>query len=269
MNAREPMRRACVGRVLCGAAIAAGCGRLGFQSQLPPGDGSALDGPGDGRASYRDAVLADAPLGYWRLGDTGSTLHDEIGRHDGNSTGACATGTTGALAGDGDAALGFDGASCAVTLGSAFGFPDNTPFSVEAWVSPRTFMATQHIFTKQHRLGGPVDGYALLLYGGAARWERVVNQVNTRPGDVSVAISTYTHLVGVYDGAAMVLHVDGIAGTPAADTDPMNAIADTAYIGASPEGNFFDGAIDEVAVYDHALPADRIRVHHNLGAPVH
>src|SRR5262249_4849632 len=62
--------------------------------------------------AYRDAVLGDGPLDYWRLGDTGAVAVDQTGRNDGSYAGACTHGRPGAIAGDADAATLFDGMSC-------------------------------------------------------------------------------------------------------------------------------------------------------------
>src|ERR1044071_4115224 len=71
-------------RGMVGLAIVVGgdgCGRIGFDEQTPA---PVL-------LTCRDAVLADAPVGYWRLGDPGGVgvARDETGRADGSYLGAC------------------------------------------------------------------------------------------------------------------------------------------------------------------------------------
>jgi len=266
-------------------ALILGCGRFRFadgtaDAAEPPADtgdpadtgaptDGAVDTPGapiDGRLSYRDAVLADAPVGYWRMGDASSMVRDETGNHDGATTGSCTRGAPGALTGDSDHALDLDGVNCKVTLGNFFAFPANAPYTVEAWASPRAIGNTMHIFTKQTRSGGgPVDGYALLVTATGSRWERTVATDNVTPLDIPIAPGMYSHLVGVYDGSALVMYVDGIAGTPKPHPVAMTAFSAAVFIGASADGKFFDGLIDEVAVYDKVLAADRIQLHHRIG----
>src|SRR5687768_4606477 len=58
---------------------------------------------------YRDAVMADAPVGYWRLGETTGTFADSSGNGRSGtaagSVGAMTRGAAGLPAGDSDGAL--------------------------------------------------------------------------------------------------------------------------------------------------------------------
>src|SRR5262245_49942091 len=96
------------------------------------------DGPGGGGRSYRDEVLADRPVAYWRLGEAqGSTANDETGAaHVGIYTGAVDLAVPGAIAGDPDRAarLGIDGGF--VSMGNVFDFAGVVSFTLEAWVQP-------------------------------------------------------------------------------------------------------------------------------------
>jgi hypothetical protein len=249
-------------------ACLAGCGRLGFSNG---GDASVrTDLP---PLTYRDAVIADAPLGYWRLADTGVVAHDEMGQFDGSIIGTCTT-TPGALAGDSNAALMFDGTSCMIALGDHFSFAGNAPYSIEAWyTSVAGGDAFRHLFTREQRNDGPLDGYALALddNGGATTGvfaERVVASAGTSTMRVEPAAG-FSHAVAVYDGAELSLFVNGVAVSIVADIRPMSEFASPAFIGAAPDlprNNLYHGVLDEVAIYDHALSAARITLHFELGA---
>jgi Concanavalin A-like lectin/glucanases superfamily len=263
------------------AVAACACGRFGFVDDRADaahrdsaGDvGNVGDvGLGDTPLTYRDVVLADLPTAYWRLGDLATTAHDELGNNDGTYTGNCARGIAGAIAGDSDTAIGFDGTSCMVTLPNAFGFMGTQPFSIEAWVSPSAGgVQFQHVFTHETRSAGPDDGYALLRATDVGIYiERVVATAASDSSVAVVANSAYAHVVAVYDGAANHLYVDGAeVGAPQPDVGVLATISVAALIGASSQGNFFAGAIDEVAVYGHALSLPRIALHHHLGAVGH
>ncbi len=75
------------------------------------------------------------------------------------------------------------------------------------------------------------------------------------------------HVVGVFDGAAQILYVDGRLdawqvvrrANPESSAEPIVLAAQTS--GGSTTG-FFNGSLDEVAFYRHALTPDRIIAHH-------
>src|SRR3954470_6299940 len=70
-------------------ATTATCSRTAEPIDAPPDSTDALPGT----VTYREAVIADAPIGYWRLGDTGAIARDEMGHFDGTYTGTgCAFG---------------------------------------------------------------------------------------------------------------------------------------------------------------------------------
>src|SRR5262245_26734042 len=69
------------------------------------------DAGADGQSVYAAAVLADAPLSYWRLGDAVTPVAKDSasGRHDGVYKGGVTLGVVGAIANDPDTAVAFDG----------------------------------------------------------------------------------------------------------------------------------------------------------------
>jgi hypothetical protein len=245
-----------------GLLALAACGRIGF-GETAPGDADAA------LLTYRDAVLADLPVGYWRLDDLDTTARDELGQTNGTYQGTCTHGVAGALANDPSVAVDFDGASCYVALADKFNFAGTAPFSVEAWVST-TKTTTEHFFTRQNRNGlAPLDGYALLLGPqNSAYLERTVGGVDHASSKSPIAHGPFVHVVGVYSGSAQLLYVDGaLVGAASADPASLNSISFVALLGVSdPAQNygFFQGVLDEVAVYDHVLDPARIQLHHDI-----
>src|SRR4051812_25995064 len=63
-----------------------------------------------GGGAYTAEVMADHPVVYLRLGETtGSVAHDAVGHHDGTYGPQAVLGGDGAIAGDPDTAVTFDG----------------------------------------------------------------------------------------------------------------------------------------------------------------
>ena len=77
--------------------------------------------------------------------------------------------------------------------------------------------------------------------------------------------TTY-HIVATYNGSTMRLYVNGAeVGTGRAKTGNMRNSAQPLRIGAFSSADYWDGAIDEAAVYSTALPAATILAHYNAG----
>jgi hypothetical protein len=241
-----------VSRAIAAVILLVGCGRIGFAPQ----------------SAYRAAVLADSPVGYWRLNDTGTVAADELGHTNGTFAGTCQHQVAGALAGDPDAAAGFDGVTCEIEL-SGLQFPANAPYTVELWTSePQSGAGYYHYFTRETRSGGsPVDGFALFQASDAAgvAFERSVGGNVVHSPFATIPKNQYVYLVGTYDGARLELFVDAISQGTSADVRSMPTFAVTPLIGAHPLGAYFLGSLDEVAVYDHVLALDRIQLHHQIG----
>jgi hypothetical protein len=249
-------------------------GARGNDGSVSGGDsGAAADGGGDpgaldsGKAhtGYRATVMADGPLGYWRLGESPGTTraHDETGNFDGTYMGNCTLGVPGVVANE--TAVHFNGTDCTVDLGDHFEFTGISPFSIEAWVKPATPQPEfVHVFTREVRATSPISGYALLFDDPtSAAVERAVSANNRKTGGAAVPLGAFAHVVATYDGSQLRVYVNGIpAGGGAADATPMPAMSVHAFIGSAGGGdNFFKGDIDEVAVYGKALGAGQVQGH--------
>jgi hypothetical protein len=234
---------------------------------------SGIDGPsapdaGDeaGKISYRSVVLEDAPLGYYRLGDrTGGAARDETGRANGAYGATCALGAGGALREDTDTAVGFD--NCAVVLGQHYDFGARSPFSVEAWVNASVVDGAYRTIAAKESFGAPRHGWSMWSHDRSFGFERFRNGSGVYAEGKPLAVGKFTHAVATYDGSTLRMYLDGVqvAGEP--DEEPFDPAAQEALIGASnPDGtDGFRGVLDEIAFYDKALTADRIRVHFDAG----
>lgn len=228
---------------------------------------TGTDATADAPASvYRAAVLADTPVGYWRLDETtGTTAHDESGNgRDATYVGAFTLGQPGALAGDPDPAVQLDGATGEVDVGSVFDFAPSLPFSFEAWVKPTTIDATyRHVVTKMQYTSTffPLDGtYVVFVQGsptlGFERWADAGTELAVE-STTFTAVGTWAHVVATFDGTTGTLYVNGAS--VAAGTSLGGIAANSIPLAW---GNLFAGSIDEVAVYDHALAQARVTAHY-------
>jgi len=227
-----------------------GCGRVDFATHL----------------TYRDAVLEDRPSGYWRLADLGTVAHDETGHVDGTYDGACQHGVAGALAADPDPAVQLDGVTCTVVFGDEFAFAATSPFSLEVWVAVTDL---GYVVTKETRTPvDPIDGYSIVFEGPSpvVYGERVVDQVITKTAAIAIAVpSAFMHFVHVYDGATQTFYIDGAQVSSTSDAGALRAYSASLQLGGLPTRPHLGGVMDEFAIYDHALSAARVTLHHDIG----
>jgi hypothetical protein len=215
----------------------------------------------DGGDAYRQAVMADAPLSYWRLNETaGPVAKDEMGRVDGTYSGGCSFGVPGATRVG--TAVHFDGNNCNVDLGDNFPFTMNAAFSIEAWAVSESG-TYRHVFTREVRNStAPVDGYAVLLdTQTSAYFERYVNGGSHATPSASFASGKLTHLVATYDGSQLRIFVNGTLSQTTTSNDQMRTFSVHAFIGCAGTSNYFQGVIDEVAIYGKALDPTRVQAH--------
>ncbi len=224
-------------------------------SQQPP--------PPPPGAAYGKTVEADAPVSWWRLGESAGTVAAD---KTGTNPGAYLSGTTLGAASlvateSSNTAVAFDGAKGAVKVASSSSLNLSSPFSLEAWIKPSklpTAGSFSSVLTK-------AESYSLQFNG--PNLEFTVIQSGTRhrlqaPSGTIVAGNVY-HVVGTYDGTTQRLYVNGAQVASAALSGPASVTANSLYLGSWAGGEeFLTGVIDEAAVYNKALSAARIAEHY-------
>lgn len=217
---------------------------------------------------YRSTILADSPVAYYRLGESsGTTASDETGSYDATYTNSPTLGEDGVISGD---------ASTSVSLASAsnqYAEIDSNlsitayPFTIEAWVkTTATADSTVGSFvvntTNNQMFALRVDasGYA---YTYARNTSGVLAESTTAVND-----GDWHHIVAVFAASNdRTIYVDGYAEDThtAAVTLPAINRFSIGRMGDTSPGSYFNGTVDEVAVYDTALSASTIASHYSSG----
>lgn len=238
------------------------------------------------RAQYADVVRADQPLAYWRLGEPpGSTVAADSSGYGRSGTYSGPTlGVTGAPNARPDTAASFDGLNDEVSMGDMLDFSGSAAFSLEAWVSQpaaRTIISKYWIGSGGGGFSAPLScgipettgGYSLYVAESVVyflrqrRHDDGCGTVTTETQRTSASLpggGQWHHVVATYDGVTVRLYVDG--SLRSALSSPNASLPDTTQrltVGNG-YGSFFQGPIDEVAVYGYALGADKVLRHYNL-----
>ena len=246
-------------------------GSLPIEGGRPDADAATADAPTTDAPSggYRDLVIADRPLAYWRLGDTGTIAKDEVGANDGQYVGMVAHGP--GIPGADSAAV-FDGAAY-IDVGNGFGFEDRATYSVEAWIMPSASAAdTACVIAKNEGAASqsPKNGWAVYLDAPPGRGLNASRFFDgAEEGALSSTIPTtkLTHVVATYDGARTAIWLDGKLATEKSVAFSLVPVTNHLTIGASRGGSAcrFRGTIDELAVYGAPLAKARIEAHYQRG----
>jgi hypothetical protein len=191
---------------------------------------------------------------------TGATVTDASG--NGNTgTITNATWTTGKYG----SALAFNGTNALVTINDSASLHLTTAMTLEAWVNP-----------------GPVtDEWEDIIYKGTDNYYLEATSSKSVPagagtfgtadvgtyGTAALQQNAWSHLAVTYDGATVVLYVNGVqvsslaqAGNILSSNNPLQIGGDSFY------QQYFNGTIDEVRVYNVALTAAQIQA--DMSSPI-
>ncbi|WP_394848078.1 LamG domain-containing protein [Pendulispora brunnea] len=216
--------------------------------------------------TYANEVMADHPSAYWRFGDSsGNSARDSAGSTPGTYEGGFSLGGAGVVSNDTSVRL--DGQrNSHIRLGDIFDFSNNASCTLEAWAR-WAGGSTGHVLSKRASDRGGT-GYALFVTsadGNQAQWTYL--RQNGDQGDTvtfrTAASTAWVHVVATYDGNVGRLYLNGAEVASSSFRDSLVGGQSELYLGNSASGSGgFNGQLDELAIYDHVVSADRIRVHY-------
>ena len=215
---------------------------------------------------YRNAVLADSPRGYWRLGEAaGNVVTDATGAHDATA-GPVIHGVAGAIRNDTDTGFGFDGATSFIEIPYSADL-NSSNFTLEFWAKANDTTGRQVLRSLRMTGEGTTGGYWLNACRGTETWDLSMLGNPWKLSSRRVVSNEWTHLVASFDGSNACLYVDGVLTSSRVNTHYVPNASDPTRFG-TPWGGAtaaFWGALDEIALYDHALTEDRVTLHYGLG----
>ncbi len=230
--------------------------------------------------AYDTVVLADAPVAYYRFEETSGTTVNDSATANGAQNGTIVGGV--ASVPGGTAALGnafsFNGTSGRVRITDNPVFDMGTgPATIEMWFSATAGGARGDMLTYK---GGGGDFGVHWQSNGAGRVSDYhggfrVESTNNTADAMTNGISTgeWHHLVISRSGTGVnqtVMYIDGRAVSKGQDDQTFNIVNDI-LIGANHDGNptnansFFNGLIDEVAIYNTSLTEAQVQRHYDAG----
>lgn len=204
---------------------------------------------------YVASVMADSPLAYWRLDELSGSFVDSVSTYTAAITGTPSYRQAGPF--------GNFGVNCLSTAN--YGLVPLFlvyPFSIELWIKP--LISSDARIAQWEDTAGYGHGIRAVWSSGSSGLALVAFSSDVGGGvtggsiSAFVSMSEWSHVVGVWTSASdRVVYTDGIAA--AVNTQTRSPTPTQFKIGGG--GN----VTSEVAIYPHALSAERIQLHYELG----
>jgi hypothetical protein len=203
-------------------------------------------------------------VGWWQA-EADAT--DSAGTNNGTLQGG-----VGFAAGEVSQAFNFDGVSGRVVVPDSPSLRLTSQLTVEAWINTRSTNTDRAIVSKLSVATG-LNGYQLVLSKNS-----LLGQFNS-PGQgwpssgisapVPIVPGTWNHVAWTYDQSTMTLYFNGVpVATNLLGPKAIATSASPLWISGTSgsSGAYFDGQIDEPAVYNTALSATQIQAIYNAGS---
>jgi hypothetical protein len=222
--------------------------------------------------AYAKIVMHDNPLAYWRLAETnGTTASDSAGGHDGAYSGSLTLGGAAPQSGISHPAVHFSGGNAQVPYSATLN--PSTAFTVEFWANPDNEPSATYVpLCSQYRNGSVRDGWAFYDENDALSWELQLGGPNgvghyAYGGGPEPFGGQWYYVVAIWDGTnTLAVYADNeLVGQNTQIANGGVFVPNPSapwWIGVRADGNYaFDGAIDEVAMYNYAFTTQQVSNH--------
>ena len=221
---------------------------------------------------YRALVLDSSPVSYWRLGEnavTGAAV-DEMGLQNGTYVGSPATGAS-LLSGSSDLSHDFNGSSQYVTAAdqAAYSVGNTGELTVECWIN-RNDQQDDNFVAKSNGASGSEWTLGTLFGRPLAVLINTTGGIYLGAlGPSSIPTGTNPHLAMTYNGTTLRVYVNGVeaaSGSTATGTLQDSGSQPVTMAANAVPGAYYNGRLDEVAIYGTELSAATLLAHYNEGA---
>ena len=171
----------------------------------------------------------------------------------------------------GSRAITLDGSNGMISFGDVFRFVGRAPFSVEVWAWARTVGPdVRFLFSRRTTAGGGGFSAYFNRQGSSQPYilaERSGDSDNAYASGPGFTTTAFDHIVITYDGTTLRQWMNGVEVASATHSAMLPDGVGTFVVGDVGTGQFFKflGVLDELAVYDKALPAAAIQKHLAIG----
>jgi concanavalin A-like lectin/glucanase superfamily protein/BACON domain-containing protein len=213
----------------------------------------------------RVAAPSEHLVGAWSFDESSGTTVTDSSGHGNNGTIEGAVRTSGGLAGG---AIVFDGDDDLVTIPDSRSLDFSGGLTVEGWVRPNVLAGSLRALAVKEGDGEPFTwGLFAAGVGGLPSGHAITDAERIARASAKVSlVPVWTHLATTYDGSQVRLYLNGRLVASAPQKGPLAVGSGPLHIGGTELGQWFDGLIDEVRVYDRALTAGEVQL--DLATPI-
>ncbi|ABQ27183.1 Ig-like domain-containing protein [Geotalea uraniireducens] len=168
---------------------------------------------------------------------------------------------------EGAAAAIFDGSNDYVSISDSASLDVTTAMTLEAWIKPNNVSTYQQIIDKFGTYGDSTYRIGLVPSG------QISFDISGNGGAIDYTVSTnapitqgkWHHVAATFDAGAVKLYVNGVeVASKVSSITVLKAGTSPLNLGFEPTtGRYFNGLMDEVAIYKRALSPEEIRSHYN------
>jgi hypothetical protein len=209
--------------------------------------------------SATTAAVAGGLVGAWGFNEGAGGTAADVSGFANNGTLAGATWTALGKIGGG---LAFNGTSAELAVADAASLDLTSAMTLEAWVYPTTASTDWRSIlaknTDRYYLMASSDPQGMPAAGGT------FGSGNANVfGTQLLPLNTWRHVAATFDGASLQLFVNGASVASTARSGPLTTSAENLLIGADHYGEYFQGVLDEIRIYNRALSLPELQADMN------
>ncbi len=208
----------------------------------------------------RALAWAGGVVAYWKLDETTGTsaMDASVNLKHGtlsNFSFATSAATNARLNGG----LTFDGANDYVSATNGTMFQMNRALSISAWIKGDAWSSGDDVDVILRKGEGNPNNYQLAVENGYAALGLDGNDGSNVRGNTPLQTGQWYHVVGTWDGSTIRIYVNGVLDmTPTARAAPILIDTRPVYLGGRSGTDLFDGTLDDVRLFNHALALDEV-----------
>ncbi|ODS41261.1 hypothetical protein BEH94_04350 [Candidatus Altiarchaeales archaeon WOR_SM1_SCG] len=201
-------------------------------------------------------------VSYWKADGDASDAYD-------GNDGTLMNGVTATASGKVGQAFSFDGVNDIIAVSDSPSLQITGDITIEAWVKPDNTQGGGFIPVVSKGTPGSSNGYHLFVHSDNTIYASIGLNNRWIYYNTPIPIGVWTHVVVANEGTHNKIYINRVLVEETENTGDIGTDSYELQIGGRtlghPDGGYFNGTIDEVAIYNRALTPDEIQQHYING----